>query len=61
MDKLKKIFVILSFVFVALGFGASVWLYVILKDTMSMVMMGVLFAALLWYGYNLFNMQKNKN
>ncbi len=59
MDKLKKIFVVLSFVFVVLGFGASIWLYTVLKDTMSMVMIGLFFVALLWYGYNLYNQLKN--
>lgn len=58
MDKLKKIFVVLSAVSGVLGFGASIWLYTVLKDTMSMVMIGLFFVALLWYGYNLYNQLK---
>lgn len=52
MDKLKKIFMVLSLIFIAVGFGASVWLYTVLKDTSSIIIMVVFFVALLWYGYN---------
>lgn len=52
MEKLKKIFMILSLVFILIGFGASVWLYMVLKDTTSIVMMSVFFIALIWYGFN---------
>lgn len=51
---------ILSLVFIALGFGASVWLYTVLHDTTSIVMMAVFFIALIWYGFNVRNMIKNK-
>jgi len=52
MEKLKKIFMILSLVFILIGFGASVWLYSVLKDTTSIIMMAVFFVALIWYGFN---------
>ena len=52
MEKLKKIFMVLSLVFILIGFGASVWLYMVLKDTTSIVMMSVFFVALIWYGFN---------
>ena len=51
----------LSLVFIALGFGASVWLYTVLHDTTSIVMMIVFFIALIWYGFNVRNMMKNKD
>lgn len=53
MEKLKKIFMVLSFVFILIGFGASVWLYTVLKDTSSILMMVVFFVALIWFGFNL--------
>ncbi|MBQ9667093.1 MAG: hypothetical protein IJ635_11255 [Bacteroidaceae bacterium] len=52
MENLKKIFMILSLVFIAIGFGASVWLYTVLHDGMSIAMMAVFLLALIWYGFN---------
>ena len=43
---------VLSLVFILIGFGASVWLYSVLKDTTSIVMMSVFFVALIWFGFN---------
>lgn len=60
MNKLKKIFFVLSFLFLALGFGISIWLYTVLKDVMLMMMMGLLFVAMLWFGYNVVNLLKDK-
>lgn len=60
MNKLKKIFFVLSFLFLALGFGISVWLYTVLHDMMSIVMMGLLFVAMLWFGYNVVNLLRDK-
>lgn len=60
MNKLKKIFFVLSFLFLALGFGISVWLYTVLHDMMSIVMMGLLFVAMLWFGYNAVNLLRDK-
>ena len=60
MNKLKKIFFVLSLLFLVLGFGVSVWLYTVLKDVMSMMMMGLLFVAMLWFGYNVVNLLKDK-
>lgn len=60
MNKLKKIFFVLSFLFLVLGFGVSVWLYTVLHDMMSIVMMGLLFVAMLWFGYNAVNLLRDK-
>jgi hypothetical protein len=56
MEKLKKVFFILSLVFIAIGFGASVWLYTVLHDTTSIITMVAFFLALIWYGWNVRNM-----
>ena len=56
MENLKKIFMILSLVFIAIGFGASVWLYTVLHDGMSIAMMAVFLLALIWYGFNVRSM-----
>lgn len=60
MERFKNIFMIASFVFIAIGFGASVWLYTVLHDTTSIVMMAVFLLALIWYGFNVRNVLKNK-
>lgn len=52
---------LLSFVFIAIGFAASVWLYTVLNDLTSIVMMVVFFLALVWYGFNVRNMLKKDN
>lgn len=52
MEKLKKTFMILSLVFIIVGFGASVWLYTVLRDTTSIIMMVVFLIAMVWYGFN---------
>lgn len=61
MEKLKTIFMILSLIFIAIGLGASVWLYTVLHDGVSVVMMVIFFVALIWYGFNVRNMLKSKN
>lgn len=58
MEKLKKAFMVLSLVFIIIGFGACVWLYTVLKDAASIVMMTVFFVALIWYGFNVKNILK---
>ncbi|MBO7569469.1 MAG: hypothetical protein J6T11_03870 [Bacteroidaceae bacterium] len=58
MERLKKIFMILSLVFIIIGFGASIWLYTVLKDATSMVMMAVFLVALIWYGFNVKSLLK---
>ena len=60
MEQSKKILMICSFISIAIGFGASIWLYTVLHDTMSIVLMVVFFLALVWYGFNLRNMLKSK-
>jgi len=52
MEKLRKLFLLLSFIFIGLCFGASVWLYVVLRDNWSLTLMVILFLAAIWYGYN---------
>ena len=52
MERLKKIFMVLSLVFILIGFGASIWLYTVLHDTTSITMMAVFLVALIWYGFN---------
>lgn len=52
MENLKKTFMILSLIFIIVGFGASVWLYTVLSDTTSIIMMAVFFIAMVWYGFN---------
>ncbi|MBQ6965724.1 MAG: hypothetical protein IJP82_08580 [Bacteroidaceae bacterium] len=58
MEKLKKLFMILSLVFIVICFGASIWLYVVLRDTMSFIIMVIFFLALIWFGFNVRNMLK---
>ena len=52
MENLKKTFMILSLIFIIVGFAASVWLYTVLKDTTSIIMMAVFFIAMVWYVFN---------
>jgi len=59
MEKLRKTFMWLSFAFIAIGFGASLWLYTVLRDTTTIVMMIIFFIALIWYGFNVRNMLKD--
>lgn len=58
MDRLKKLFMTLSLVFIVVCFGASIWLYSVLQDTMSLVLMVVFFLALVWFGMNVRNIYK---
>ena len=43
---------VLSLVFILIGFGASIWLYTVLHDTTSIIMMVVFLIAMVWYGFN---------
>ena len=61
MERLKKIFMVLSLVFILIGFGASIWLYTILRDTTSIIMMAVFLVALIWYGFNVKSVLKGNN
>ena len=56
MEKLKKTFMVLSLVFILIGFGASIWLYSVLQDTTSIIMMVVFLIALIWFGFNVKNL-----
>ena len=61
MERLKKIFMVLSLVFILIGFGASIWLYTVLRDTTSIIMMAVFLVALIWYGFNVKRVLKGNN
>ena len=61
MEKLKKTFMILSLIFIIVGFGASVWLYTVLSDTTSIIMMVVFLIAMVWYGFNVKSVLKGNN
>jgi len=60
MEKMKHIFMILSLVFIILGLGACIWLYTVLQDTMSLMMIAVFFIALVWFGLNVKKMTKKE-
>lgn len=51
---------ILSLVFILIGFGASIWLYTVLQDTTSIILMVVFLLALIWYGFNVKNILKKE-
>lgn len=59
MDKLKKVFMTISLVFIVICFGACVWLYSVLQDNMSLVLMVAFFLALIWFGINVRNIYKD--
>ena len=61
MERLKKIFMVLSLVFILIGFGVSIWLYTVLRDTTSIIMMAVFLVALIWYGFNVKSVLKGNN
>ena len=61
MERLKKIFMVLSLVFILIGFGASIWLYTVLHDTTYIIMMAVFLVALIWYGFNVKSVLKGNN
>ena len=58
MEKLKKIFMITSLLFIVVCFGASIWLYTVLPDTMSIIIMVIFFLAIVWFAFNVKNMLK---
>lgn len=60
MEKAKLIFMTLSFLFLVIGFGASVWMYTVLPDTMSMGIMALFFVAAIWYGVNVWKLWKER-
>lgn len=60
MEKLKKLFMVLSLVFILIGFGASIWLYSVLQDTTSIIMMVVFLVALIWFGFNVKSVLKKE-
>ena len=60
MEKLKKLFMVLSLVFILIGFGASIWLYFVLQDTTSIIMMVVFLVALIWFGFNVKSVLKKE-
>ena len=61
MEKAKLIFMTMSFVFLVIGFGASIWLYTVLPDTMSLSIMVLILVAAVWYGFNTWKLWKERN
>ena len=59
MERLRKIFMILSLVFIVVCFGASICQNTVLQDTMSIVIMIVFFLGLVWFGINVRNLLKS--
>ena len=59
MDKLKKVFMTISLVFIVICFGACGWLYSVRQDNMSLTLMVAFFLALIWFGINVRNIYKN--
>lgn len=64
MEKAKLIMMIVSLVFVALCFGASVYFSVALPaddpNLSTFYMMDVIFlAAAIWFGYNVYSLRKD--
>ena len=51
---------VLSLVFILIGFGASIWLYFVLQDTTSIIMMVVFLVALIWFGFNVKSVLKKE-
>ena len=51
---------VLSLVFILIGFGASIWLYSVLQDTTSIIMMVVFLVALIWFGFNVKSVLKKE-
>ncbi len=58
MGNLSKLMMWLSFVFVVICFGASLWMAYVLKDNMSYMMSGIFFIAGIWLALNLYNLKK---
>jgi len=61
MEKAKLIFMTMSFIFLVVGFGASVWLYTVIPDFMSICIMALFFVAAIWYGFNVWKLWKERN
>lgn len=59
MERLKNFFMMLSLGFIAIGFVASIWLYSVLHDTLSLLMMAIFLIGLIWYGFNVKNLFKS--
>lgn len=58
MGNLSKLMMWLSFVFVIICLGASLWMAFVLKDTMSYMMAGIFFIAIIWTALNLRSLKK---
>lgn len=50
----------LSLLFVAICFGGSVWLSVVLGDMMSYAMAALFGLGMIWFGINVINIYKEK-
>ena len=60
MEKTKKLFMTISFVVLLIGLCAGVWMYSVLKDSTSLIIVVLLFLAVIWYGLNVYNLWTKK-
>ncbi len=60
MNKMKLIIYSLSLLFVTICFGASVWLSIVLGDTMSYSMAALFGLGIVWFGISVYNIYKEK-
>lgn len=51
---------LLSFIFVTICFGASIWMAITLKDITSYLIVLLFFLAIVWFGINLYKSFKKK-
>ena len=60
MNNIKKIVFSLSLLFVTVCFIASIWLSVVLGDTMSYLMAALFGVGIIWFGINVKNIFNEK-
>ena len=60
MDRAKLIVYSISLLFMAICFGISVWLSVVLGDAMSYTMAVFFAVGMIWFGINVKNIYKEK-
>lgn len=60
MGNLNKMVMLLSFIFVTICFGASIWMALVLKDITSYLIVVLFFLAIVWFGINLYKSIKKK-
>lgn len=60
MEKTKKLLMTISFIVLIIGLCAGVWMYSVLKDSTSLIIVVLLFLAVIWYGFNVYNLWTKK-